>query len=229
MSQRWTLRAASLTLAIVALVAGSAHAQSAISGLLTDASGAVLPGVTVEATSPVLIEKVRTTVTDAQGLYTLVDLRPGTYVVTFSLSGFSTLRREGLLVSSNLTLPVNVELTVGGLEETLAVSGQAAVVDVRNAARTAVLTRELLDALPTSRTYTTAGAIVPGIRLTKPDIGGTQAVQQAYPVSRGMVNHQDNNDDGRRHAGEAKWDHLAGLHQLLDGRRGHLSDDRAWF
>lgn len=192
MSQRWTSRPLLLMLAMLALIAGPARAQSAISGLVTDASGAVLPGVTVEATSPVLIEKVRTTVTDAQGLYTLVDLRPGTYLVTFSLSGFTTLRREGLQVSSNLTLPVNVELVVGGLEETLTVSGQAAVVDVRSAARTSVLGRDLLDSLPTSRTYTTAGAIVPGVKLTKPDIGGTQAVQQAYPVSRGMVNHQDN-------------------------------------
>lgn len=192
MSQRLITKLLVLTLAAFAVAAGTARAQSAISGLVTDTSGAVLPGVTVEATSPVLIEKVRTTVTDGQGLYTLVDLRPGTYVVTFTLSGFTTLRREGLLVSSNLTLPVNVALTVGGLEETLTVSGQAAVVDVRNAARTSVLARDLLDNLPTSRTYTTAGAIVPGIKLTKPDIGGTQAVQQAYTVSRGMVNHQDN-------------------------------------
>ncbi|MGE3512497.1 MAG: TonB-dependent receptor [Vicinamibacterales bacterium] len=167
-------------------------AQSAISGQVADTSGAVLPGVTIEAASPVLIEKVRTTTTDAQGLYTLVDLRPGTYVVTFTLSGFATLRREGVQVSSNVNLPVNVELSIGGLEETLTVSGQAAVVDVRTASRTAVLERGLLDNLPTSRTYTTAGAIVPGIKLTKPDIGGTQAVQQAYTVSRGMVNHQDN-------------------------------------
>ena len=123
MSQRLITKLLVLTLAAFAVAAGTARAQSAISGLVTDTSGAVLPGVTVEATSPVLIEKVRTTVTDGQGLYTLVDLRPGTYVVTFTLSGFTTLRREGLLVSSNLTLPVNVALTVGGLEETLTVSG----------------------------------------------------------------------------------------------------------
>ncbi len=191
MSQR-AARLVLFTCMVFSAIPAIVHAQGAISGVVTDTSGAVLPGVTIEATSPVLIEKVRATVTDAQGLYSLVDLRPGTYVVTFALSGFTTLRREDLQLSSNVTLPVNVELRVGGLEETLTVSGQAAVVDVRNAARTAVLPRDLLDALPTSRTYTTAGAIVPGIKLTKPDIGGTQAVQQAYPVSRGMVNHADN-------------------------------------
>ena len=181
-----------LVVLLIAAAPSRSEAQSAVSGVVTDASGAVLPGVTVEAASPVLIEKIRTTVTDTQGLYSLVDLRPGVYSLSFTLTGFTPLRREGLVVSSNVNLPVNVELKVGGLEETLTVSGQAAVVDVRNSARTAVLPRDILDALPTSRTYTTAGAIIPGIKLTKPDIGGTQAVQQAYPVSHGMVNHGDN-------------------------------------
>src|SRR5207244_4325867 len=119
--------------------------------------GAVLPGVLVEAASAALIEKVRNTTTDAQGRYALVDLRPGLYALTFTLSGFTPLRRAGVTVSSNVNLPVNVEMTIGGIEETLTVSGQPAVVDVRNSARTAVLAREILDALPTSRTYTTAG------------------------------------------------------------------------
>ena len=182
-------------LCAVVLVAAApfpASAQSAMSGVVTDSSGGVLPGVLVEASSPVLIEKLRTAVTDAQGRYSLVDLRPGRYTVTFMLSGFTSLRREGVEVSSNVNLPVSVELKVGGLEETITVSGQSAVVDVQTSARTSVLSREVLDALPTSRTYTTAGAIVPGVRLTKPDIGGTQAVQQAYPMARGMLNHGDN-------------------------------------
>ena len=110
--------------------------QASIAGVVRDTSGAVLPGVTIEASSPVLIEKTRSTVTDTQGRYNLVDLRPGVYVATFTLSGFTPLRRENLTVSSNVNLPVNVELKIGGLEETLTVSGQAAVVDVRTAART---------------------------------------------------------------------------------------------
>jgi hypothetical protein len=181
-------------LAVLAALAppAPAAAQSAISGVVVDSSGGVLPGVSVEAESPVLIEKVRTTVTDSQGLYTLADLRPGVYIVQFSLTGFTSVRREGVQVSSNVNVPVNAELRIGGIEETLTVSGQAAAVDVRNAGRTAVLSRDVLDSLPTSRTYTTVGAIIPGIKLTKPDIGGTQAVQQAYPVSRGMTNHNDN-------------------------------------
>jgi hypothetical protein len=192
MSQSKSVGRCLLVLLLIAAAPSRSQAQSAVSGVVTDASGAVLPGVTVEAASPVLIEKTRTTVTDTQGLYSLVDLRPGVYSLSFTLTGFTALRREGLVVSSNVNLPVNAELKVGGLEETLTVSGQAAVVDVRNSARTAVLPRDILDALPTSRTYTTAGAIIPGIKLTKPDIGGTQAVQQAYPVSHGMVNHGDN-------------------------------------
>ena len=181
-----------LALLVLVLTPGWARAQSTISGVVTDTSGAVLPGVVVEASSPVLIEKVRTTVTDGQGLYSLVDLRPGAYLVTFALEGFNTVRREGVQVQSNINVPVNAELSVGSIGEMITVSGQAAAVDVRSAARTAVLTRDVLDSLPTSRTYTTAGAIIPGVKLTKPDIGGTQAVQQAYPVARGMINHQDN-------------------------------------
>jgi hypothetical protein len=186
------IRLAVFVAAFTVLLASTALAQSAMSGLVTDVSGAVLPGVVVEASSPVLIEKARSTVTDAQGRFSLVDLRPGSYNVTFTLSGFTPLRREGVEISSNVNVPVNAELRLGGLEETITVSGQSAVVDVQTAARTAVLTRDVLDALPTSRTYTTAGAIVPGVRLTKPDIGGTQAVQQAYPLARGMLNHGDN-------------------------------------
>src|SRR3954468_10426312 len=90
-----------------------AHAQSAFSGLVKDTTGAVLPGVTVEAASPVLIEKIRTATTDAQGRYTISDLRPGVYSVTFSLPGFSTLKRDSLELPANFTLPINADLRVG--------------------------------------------------------------------------------------------------------------------
>src|SRR3954452_25335021 len=103
---------------LVALMAPSAlYAQSAISGLVRDTSGAVLPGVTVEAASPVLIEKVRSAVSDDQGRYTIVDLRPGTYTVTFTLTGFSTLKREGFELPGNFTATINADLKVGALEE----------------------------------------------------------------------------------------------------------------
>ena len=108
-------------------------AQSAIAGVVKDSSGAVLPGVTVEASSPVLIEKSRSATTDSDGRYQIIDLRPGVYTVTFSLEGFNAFKREGIDLPSNFTAPVNADLTVGSLQETVTVSGQSPVVDVQNA------------------------------------------------------------------------------------------------
>lgn len=177
-----------LTAVVALLVLGfadSASAQSTISGLVTDATGAVLPGVTVEASSPALIEKVRTAVTDADGRYAVVDLRPGLYTVAFTLPGFSTFRREGIEVAANISVPVNGELRVGALEETITVSGATPVVDVQQATRLQVLSRDVLDALPTSRTYGASGVVVPGMKLTKPDMGGIASFSQAYIQGRG--------------------------------------------
>lgn len=98
---------------LLALLPRAAAAQSAIAGLVTDSSGAVLPGVTVEASSAALIEKVRTATTNSEGRYSIIDLRPGAYVVTFTLPGFSTVKREGLDLSANANLPLNAELRVG--------------------------------------------------------------------------------------------------------------------
>ncbi len=110
-------------LACVAMLPGAARAQSAFTGVVKDASGAVLPGVTVEASSDVLIEKSRSVVTDGQGTYKIVDLRPGTYLVTFSLPGFSTVKREAIELPSNFTSTINAELKVGAVEETITVAG----------------------------------------------------------------------------------------------------------
>lgn len=101
---------------VCAAVPSIAHAQSAIAGVVRDTSGAVLPGVTVEASSPALIEKVRSVVTDAEGQYKIIDLRPGTYTVTFALTGFSMIRREGIELAAAFTATVNAELRVGALE-----------------------------------------------------------------------------------------------------------------
>jgi len=129
-----------------------AQAESGnIAGAVRDASGAVMPGVTVEAASPALIEKVRVVTTDGQGLYRIVDLRPGTYTVTFTLPGFGTVKREGVALTTGFTANVNAELKVGSLEETITVTGEAPVVDTQNVQQQQTLSREILDAIPTSR------------------------------------------------------------------------------
>ena len=112
-----------------------AAAQGSITGVVKDTSGAVLPGVTVEASSPVLIERVRTAVTDGTGQYRIVDLRPGSYVVTFTLSGFSPLKREGIEVTGSFTATVNVDLRIGSVAETITVTGESPIVDVQNTRR----------------------------------------------------------------------------------------------
>src|SRR5262245_18388029 len=163
----------------------SVAAQSGISGLVTDTSGAVLPGVTVEAASPQLIEKVKTVVTDAQGRYSIIDLRPGLYSVTFSLTGFNTVKRDQIDLPADFTANVSVQLQVGALQETVTVSGQSPVVVTSQVARTQVLTRDVLDTLPTSRTSQGIGLIIPGIRTNNPDVGGSQAMENVRMSAHG--------------------------------------------
>ena len=167
-----------------------ALAQSAIAGVVKDASGAVLPGVTVEASSDVLIEKTRSVVTNGQGQYTIVDLRPGMYSLSFSLPGFSGLRRDRIELPANFTATINAELKVGGIEESVTVSGQSPVVDVQSAARTTVLSRETLDAIPTGRTIQSVGQLVVGVTLNVPDVGGSRAMQQTYMSVHGLSSSQ---------------------------------------
>ena len=159
------------------LMPAAAWAQSAIAGVAKDTTGAVMPGVTVEAASPALIEKVRSVVTDGQGQYKIVDLRPGTYAITFTLPGFNTVKREGVELPTNFTATINADLRVGALEETVTVSGLSPVVDVQNAVQQTVLTRQVLDAVPTGRSIPTLGALLSGARLALPDVGGTSGMQ----------------------------------------------------
>ena len=167
------------------LLPAAVHAQASIAGTAKDPSGAVLPGVTVEAASPALIEKTRTTVTDESGGFKIVDLRPGIYTLTFSLEGFSSVKREGLELPSNFTMTVNIDLKVGALEETVTVSGQSPVVDVQSTTKSQVLNRETLDAIPTGRTIQAMGQLVTGISLSSPDVGGSRAMQQTYMSAHG--------------------------------------------
>src|SRR5438874_5411823 len=144
----------------------AAWAQSAtsgaIAGTVTDATGAVLPGVTIEAASPALIEKIRTAITDAQGQYKIIDLRPGTYTVTFALTGFNSVKREALELTTGFTATVNTEMRVGAIEETITVTGASPVVDTQNVRTQSVLTHETLNTLPNSKTIFAYGSLTLG-------------------------------------------------------------------
>ena len=168
-----------LVIGLTVLLPRLASAQSSISGQVKDDSGAVLPGVTVEVASPVLIEGVRSVITGPSGLFTVVDLRPGLYRVTFSLAGFQTLVRSDIDLPSNFTATINVDLKVGSIEETVTVSGQSPTVDVRQAGRTTVLTRDMIDILPVTRNMQLEGAMAPGVKQSAPDVGGAQITRQA--------------------------------------------------
>ena len=129
----------------------SAYAQASIAGVVKDASGAVLPGVTVEASSPVLIEKARSAVTDGAGQYRIVDLRAGTYTVTFSLTGFSTVKREGIELTGSFTATINADLKVGALAETITVSGETPIVDTQSVRRQTTISNDLMTSMPAAR------------------------------------------------------------------------------
>jgi hypothetical protein len=174
-------------LLLLALVPVTAFAQASITGIVKDTSGAVLPGVTVEAASPVLIEKTRSTVTDGSGAYQIINLLPGTYTVTFTLPGFNTFVRDQIELSGSFVATVNADMRVGALAETITVTGQTPLVDVRSSAVQKVVTKEIVDAIPTGRLGINLAALQPGIilgagggvgqantnALTSQDVGGT--------------------------------------------------------
>src|SRR5262245_41043531 len=139
-----------VTATVVLLLGRVALAQTgSIAGVARDTSGAVLPGVTVEAASSALIEKVRTVVTDSEGQYKIIDLAPGTYTVTFTLPGFNAWKREGIILTSDFTATVNAEMRVGAVEETVTVTGESPLIDTQSVTQRKSLTHDLIDALPT--------------------------------------------------------------------------------
>ena len=166
-TSRWSGRVAAIVMFSASLLAGAPAAlaqgtsAAAISGVVKDASGGVIPGVTVEVSSPALIEKVRSTVTDAQGQYQIIELRPGTYAVTFSLSGFATLTKEGLELTSNFTATVNAALKLGELAETVTVSGASPLVDVTKVTQQRVISTEELETVPTAKSSLSLMAFMP--------------------------------------------------------------------
>src|SRR5262245_37587893 len=161
-----------VTAAFVLLLPAAAFAQAGIAGNVKDTSGAVLPGVTVEAASPALIEKTRSVVTDGAGNYKIENLRPGTYTVTFTLTGFNTVKREGIELAGSFVANVNADLKVGALEETITVTGETPLVDIQSTARQQVLSKDVIEAIPTGRSYYSLGVLLPGVQSSTNDVGG---------------------------------------------------------
>jgi len=166
------IRLISLVLLGLAATAPAVHAQGTLAGVVRDASGGVMPGVVVEAVSPALIEKVRSSITDGSGQYRIVDLRGGSYTVTFTLQGFTTVRREGVQLTGEAIVTVNAEMRIGALTETVTVTGETATVDIQSTTRQQVMSRDVIDALPTGRNYSSFGYLLPGVNTSARDVGG---------------------------------------------------------
>ena len=169
-----------------------AHAQASIAGAARDTSGAVLPGVTVEASSPVLIERARSAVTDGMGQYRIIDLEPGTYAVTFTLTGFNTLKREGIELTGSFVATVNAELRVGTVAETITVTGETPIIDVQSSKGQQTLKQDVINAIPTGRTYFGLAVLVAGITTSTQDVGGI-----AGPATVTYSNHGGPLTEGR--------------------------------
>ena len=163
-----------LLLAASILLPGVAFAQGTLTGTVRDESGAVLPGVTVEASSPALIEKVRSGVTDGAGQYRITTLNPGTYSLTFRLTGFNVVKRDGIELSGTATVTIPVEMHVGALEETITVSGETPVVDIQSTARETVLKADVVESIPGSRSVGTLLNAVPGLNVNDGALASTR-------------------------------------------------------
>src|SRR5215475_1686393 len=163
-------------LLLPALSRAQGTSTGSIAGTARDASGAVLPGVTVEASSPALIEKTRTTVTDEKGDYKIIELRPGAYTVTFTLTGFNTFKRGGLELPPNFTATINAVLAVGTIQETVIVTGATPLVDTQNVSQQRTISKELLDAVPTAKSMLALASLMPSV-VEPPnaqDVGGSK-------------------------------------------------------
>jgi len=188
-----SLRRVLLLLTVLVVLPASAYAQASISGVIKDASGAVLPGVTVEAASPVLIEKTRSAVTDGTGQYRIINLLPGKYSVTFTLAGFSTIRREDIELTGGFNATVNADLKVGGVAETITVSGETPIVDTQSIRRQTTISNELMTAIPTARSWAATALLIPGIVT----IGGGPTDIQVTPQMTVFGGAGGRNNEGR--------------------------------
>jgi len=173
-----------IAVAAFVILPATVFAQTTLSGFVKDTSGAVLPGVSVEASSPVLIEKVRTGISDSTGLYRIPDLPPGVYKVTFTLPGFATVSREGVEVTGGGVTTINADMRVGALTETITVTGESPIVDTQTSTRRQmVLASSVVQAIPASRGYGNLLATVPGIQATGLDV--SSGVSTNFFTARG--------------------------------------------
>ena len=188
---RFRIHLTLITLLLSIVVVPSAYAQSAIAGVVRDSSGAVLPGVSVEASSAALIEGVRTAVTDNAGSYKIENLRPGVYAVTFTLTGFRSVKRDEISLPTSFTATINAEMSVGALQESVTVSGESPLVDVRGSGGQSVMSRERLDTIPTGKDPFAVGQLIAGVTASTPDVGGTQVMQQPTLQVHGSSNNDN--------------------------------------
>src|SRR5712691_2816712 len=201
MTRSKTIGIGIVVLTSLTLFAATASAQSIV-GVVKDTSGAAMPGVTVEASSPALIEKVRTVVTDGQGQYNIVNLRVGTYAVSFTLSGFQTVRRTGIELSGGFTATINAELPVGELAETIVVTGDSPIVDVQNVVATKVVTATAMMSLPSGRNLADFSQLIPGITISSAskasgqDVGGLTGERQLMMIHGSRTSDQTLMMDG---------------------------------
>ena len=179
------LSGACLSTLLLLAAAPAAAQDSGIAGAVTDDTGGVLPGVAVEAASPVLIEGARLAITDARGRYAFTALRPGVYTVTFTLTGFTTVVREGVELTAGFTAPLNAALAVGALEETVTVSGRSPVIDVQRVQERQVVTRDVLDSLPMNKDWGAIGALTVGVAPESQDVGGVRDSYMPYLAAHG--------------------------------------------
>ncbi len=203
-------------LLLLALTPAVAFAQASITGVVRDTSGAVLPGVTVEAASPAIIEKVRTATTDGTGTYRITELRPGAYTVTFALPGFNTVKRDGINLTGAFTASVDAEMRVGALEETITVTGEAPIVDVQSSTRQRVMDADAISTLPTGRNMFELGVLIPGVSMVSQ--GGTLANHNVGgavgPETRALGSH------GSRTVGPAHDGNGVALSTMIGGGWG---------
>src|SRR5438876_6222109 len=179
-----SVRRALVTVCGLMIFPAAAFAQATLAGTVRDPSGAVLPGATIEASSPVLIERTRTATTDATGQYRIESLQPGTYTVTFTLAGFATLKRDDVIISGTGVVKIDAEMRIGTVAETVTVTGESPVVDVQSTRRAITLDNETMRNLPSVRSYSYLLTAVPGLQPNVTDVN-TGPVFAIFPVHGG--------------------------------------------